>query len=35
MYSKEQLKADFVCGFFNGTLFSFCWGITNGSFYSY
>jgi hypothetical protein len=35
MYSREHLKSDGINGLFNGSLFSLCWGITNGSYYSY
>lgn len=35
MYDSVRLKSDLYGGIFNGLIFSGCWGLVNGSYYSY
>ena len=35
MYDKSRLKSDMCGGIFNGMIFSGCWGLINGSYYTY
>lgn len=35
MYDQYKFKSDLAGGFFNGAIFSLCWGFVNGSYYGY
>ena len=35
MYDSVRFKSDLTGGIFNGLIFSGCWGLVNGSYYSY